>query len=95
MQAPPVVDILIDYFPRLFPDEKQFYEPTKKRGIIKTIYDAVYIRNQMVHKGASPPREEKVAEIIAAVQELLWICDYYSGYKWAEHHINLTQQAGI
>jgi len=95
MQAPPVVDILIDYFPRLFPDEKQFYEPTKKRGIIKTIYDAVYIRNQMAHKGTPPPREEKVAEIITAVQELLWICDYYLGYKWAEHHINLTQQTSI
>jgi hypothetical protein len=92
MQAPPVVDILIDYFPRLFPGKKQFYEPTKKRGIIKTIHDAVYIRNQMVHKGYPPPREEKVAEIIAAVQELLWVCDYYAGHGWAELHINAMHQ---
>jgi hypothetical protein len=42
----------------------------------------------MAHKGAPPPREEKVAEIMEAVQKLLWICDYYSGHTWAELHIN-------
>lgn len=87
MQSPPVVDILTEYFPLLFPDVKQFYEPTKKRGLIKIIYDAVTIRNQIVHKGASPPKKEKVTEIIAAVQALLWICDYYSGNSWAEKYI--------
>ena len=88
MQSPPVVNILVQYFPVLFPMEKQFYEATKKHGLIKVIEDAVYIRNQTAHKGTPPPSREKVAEIIAAVQELLWICDYYSGYRWAELHIN-------
>ena len=92
MQSPPVVDILTHYFPRLFQSEKQFYEPTKERGLIKVIYDAVHIRNQMAHKGAAPPRRERVVEIIAAVQKLLWICDYYSGHRWAELHINSMGQ---
>ena len=95
IQSPPVVDILIDYFPRLFSEEKQFWEPTKERGIIKTIYDAVGIRNQIANKGDPPPKREKIAEIIAAAQELLWVCDYYSGHKWAELHINSMRQRGI
>jgi hypothetical protein len=95
MQSPPVVDMLTDYFPRLFAGENQLYEPTKKQGIIKTILDAVTIRNQMAHKGAPPPKEEKVSEILAAAQEMLWICDYYVGHKWAELHINSMHQGPI
>jgi len=95
MQSPPVVDILIHYFPCLFSKEKQFWEPTKERGIIKVVYDAVQIRNQMVHKGAPPPKREKVAQIVAAAQELLWVCDYYSGHKWAELHINSMRKGRI
>lgn len=95
MQIPPVVDVLTQYFPRLFSDSKKFYEPTTERGLIKTIYDAVYIRNQMAHKGVPPPTIEKVAEIIAAVQALLWVCDYYSGHRWAEFHINPIWQPGL
>ncbi len=87
MQSPPVVNILLHYFPVLFSVDKSFYEATKENSLIKVITDAVYIRNQMLHKGASPPTHEKVVEIIAAVQELLWICDYYSGHTWAERHI--------
>jgi hypothetical protein len=72
IQTPPVVEILTKYFPILFSDVNQFYEPTKERGIVKVIYEAVTIRNQMVHKGASPPKKEKVEEIINAVQDFLW-----------------------
>lgn len=86
IQSPPLVSILIDYFPKLFQDEKQFYKP-ERHGIIKIILDAVNIRNELAHKGASPPSYEKVSEIIDAVQELLWVCDYYSGHKWAELYI--------
>ncbi|MFH0344663.1 MAG: hypothetical protein ACHBNF_21630 [Chromatiales bacterium] len=95
MQSPPVVDILTHYFPRLFPGEKRFYEPTKERGLIKTIYDAVHIRNQIAHKGVPPPKIKKIAEIIAAVQELLWVCDYHSGHTWAELHIQSMRQGSI
>lgn len=87
IQSPPLVSILIDYIPSLFPDEKIFYERTKERGVIKTIYDAVTIRNEIAHKGFKPPKDEKVSEIIAAVEKLLWVCDYYSGHKWCEQHI--------
>ena len=87
MQSPPVVDILFDYFPRLFPDVTKFYELKKDQGIIKTIADAVRIRNEIAHKGFAPPTHEKVAEIILAVKAILWVCDYYSGYRWAEQNI--------
>ena len=90
--SPPVVKILIQYLPELFPNEKRFYEAKKEDRLIKTIADAVYIRNKMVHKGNHPLSTEKVSEIIDAVQELLWICDYYSGYHWAELHLNAMRR---
>lgn len=92
IQSPPVVKILIQYLPELFQDEKQFYKPKKEDRLIKTIEYAVNIRNEIVHKGEGPPSTEKVSEIIDAVQELLWICDYYSGYRWAELHINAMKR---
>jgi hypothetical protein len=91
IQSPPVVKIL-HYLTNLFQDEKQFYEAKKEDRLITTIDYAVERRNQMVHKGNPPPSTEKVSEIIDAVQELLWICDYYSGYRWAELHINAMRQ---
>jgi len=92
IQSPPVVKILLDYLPTLFSDEQPFYEAKKEDRLIKTIEYAVYIRNQMVHKGSLPPKPKKVSKIINAVQELLWICDYYSGYHWAELHINAMRR---
>jgi hypothetical protein len=91
-QSPPVVDILVKYIPTLFPGEQKFYEADKEDRLIKTINDAVTIRNQIVHKGIPPPSREKVTEIIDAVQELLWICDYYCGYGWAKLHINAMRK---
>lgn len=87
-QSPPLISIFIDHIPSLYPDVNRFYELSKDRGVIKTINDAVTIRNQIAHEGSNPPKGEKVFEIIAAVENLLWVCDYYSGHKWAEQHIN-------
>lgn len=95
MQSPPVVKMLTDYFPHLFAGENLLYKPTKEQGIVKNIFDAVTIRNQMAHKGAPPPEEVKVSEILAAAQEMLWICDYYVGHKWAESHIKSMHQGNI
>ncbi len=82
-QAPPVVEILISYFPSLFSDKQLFYKPTKKEGIVKTLFDAVHIRNQMVHKGVAPPSEDKVSSILEDIEKLIWGCDYLSGHDWA------------
>lgn len=88
IQSPPVVDIITEYFPKLTADEELLYKPTKKEGLVKTILDAVTIRNAMAHKGDPPPKEETLSLILEAAQELLWICDYYSGHTWAIEHIN-------
>ena len=92
MQSPPIVNILIEYFPKLFDDREKFYEPTKKQGLVKTICDAVLIRDRMAHKGAAPPVKGKISENILSVELLLWICDYYCDYKWARSHIQRIQE---
>ena len=87
VQSPPLVKILEEYVPMLFSDEKQLYVANKAKGLIKTLFDAVQIRNSIVHKGSSAPPDEKVSEIIRAVENLLWVCDYYHGHRWAEEYI--------
>jgi hypothetical protein len=82
-QAPPIVDMLINYFPLLFEEKDLFYKPSKNEGIVKTLFDAVHIRNQMVHKGVAPPSNEKVATILTDIEKLIWGCDYLSGHIWA------------
>ena len=88
IQSPPVVNILTKYLPILFSNVSRFYEPRKESGTIKVLNEAVTIRNQIVHKGVSPPKDEKISEILDAIQELLWVCDYFSGNLWAEEYIS-------
>jgi hypothetical protein len=95
IQSPPLVKILMEYLPTLFSQEKQLYETRKGSRLIKTIEDGVFIRNGMIHRGSHPPSSEKVREIIDVVQELLWICDYCSGYRWATGHIQAMRQQNI
>ena len=80
LPSPPLVKILSEYFPVLFEKGESFYDSNNKEGLLKTMEAAVFLRNQMVHKGTAPPSRDKVREILHGVQELLWICDYYSGY---------------
>jgi hypothetical protein len=95
IQSPPLVKILVEYLPNLFSQVDLLYETNKKSRFIKTIGDGVSIRNGMVHGGSPPPSSEKVREIIDVVQELLWICDYYSGYRWAVGNIKAMKQQNI
>jgi len=94
-QAPPIVDILINFFPTLFSAKEIFYKPTKKEGIVKTIFDAVHIRNQMVHKGEAPPCAKKVASILEDIEILIWGCDFLSGHKWALSNVPTPKQDGL
>ncbi|WP_421867048.1 hypothetical protein [Motiliproteus sp.] len=87
LQSPPLTKMLVEYFPALLHSHEPLFIPDRKVGLVKSIDDAVAIRNRIVHKGSSPPNFDKLEEILTAIQQLLWICDYWSGYKWAAEHL--------
>jgi hypothetical protein len=51
--------------------------PPKK--LLKTLGEAVELRNRVVHAGEAPPEAEKLEEILVAMEDLVWICGLYTG----------------
>ena len=51
-------------------------------------------RNRLMHRGQEPPTEESVATLLAGVNDLLYLLDWFAGHDWAFGHLELeTQQA--
>jgi hypothetical protein len=55
--------------------------------LLKTLDDAVEARNEVVHRGAPPPGREAVTEILASVNDFLYLLDWFAGHEWAFHHL--------
>ncbi|MCQ8127386.1 hypothetical protein [Methylomonas rivi] len=87
--SPPVSRLLIEYVPKLpamnTVDGKVLPPP---RSIMALIKKAVTIRNQITHIGGKPPDYETLDQILEAIQDTLWLLDYYSGHSWAYNHIS-------
>jgi hypothetical protein len=89
IQSPPVFRIIKDYFPQIIPEEKYIKIKENCESLTIALKKAVFIRNRIAHRGESPPEDEKVEGIIQSVEQLLWICDYCSGYEWSADYIDL------
>jgi hypothetical protein len=84
LPTPPLARMLIDYLPRL-PVRWKIDGKVKPppAAVLESLKKGVTIRNQLSHAGASSPSIEDVEEILRAVQDVLWLVDYYSGSQWA------------
>ena len=56
--------------------------------ILEIIEKGITIRNKLAHEGTGTPKSETLDEVLDAVIDVLWLCDYYSGFAWAINHIN-------
>lgn len=90
MQAPtpPLVQILMEYLPKL-PAKHGFNGEVKSppAPIVEEIRRGVTLRNGHAHRGQRPPDFEALKSILLAVKDCLWLCDYYAGHAWASKHI--------
>jgi len=87
--SPPVEKILTEYLPtlpakctvngRVLPPSAELMGKLKK---------GINLRNQVIHNKTEPLERETLREILLAVQSLLWILDYYSGYEWAWEYVD-------
>ena len=89
IQSPPLDKLLQKYLPTLRVkakfDGKKILPP---RILINTLTKAVKCRNKIVHTGQEPPTMKELHEILWAINDLLWICDAYSGQRWVSENIS-------
>jgi hypothetical protein len=82
--SPPIFKIARDYVPSLKVKARlkgKTLQPPKK--LLKRLLEAVELRNKVVHAGEAPPGPEELKEILVAMEDLVWICDLYTGHTWA------------
>ena len=89
--SPPVVDILRDYLPKIRADESiGGYVTSPPAEILEILKNAVFARNVTVHRGQGELSQDFIARVLGAVADVLWMCDYFTGQKWALQ--NLSEQ---
>jgi hypothetical protein len=52
-------------------------------------------RDNIVHRGVDAPGEEKVAEVLAAVNDFLYLLDWLAGHQWAYGWLTTETQAAF
>ena len=58
------------------------------KSLDDTIRKGVQIRNQVVHLGRQAPSRGSTDKILSAVQDIIWILDFFSGCEWALGYIS-------
>jgi hypothetical protein len=84
IQSPPLPKLLEELLPTV-PAKCTFAGKVlaPSATVLKTIKNAVNIRNDIVHKGSHPKTREKLDDVLEAVRDVLYLLDYYRGHKWA------------
>lgn len=87
----PVKKILREHLqllPPRFPSDGKILPLTEAltQGILQTLEGAVDLRNEAVHEGKGVETEE-LREILPAIEDVLWLLDYYRGFEWALGHL--------
>jgi hypothetical protein len=89
IQSPPLGRLLRKYLPTL-PMKIRFFGSTTgfPKALIKALESGVEKRNKTVHAGEPPPVRSELETTLRAVNDLLWICDFYLGNTWAAAYIS-------
>lgn len=89
LPSPPIVQILTEYLTQL-PVRFKINDKVKTLPpeIISTIKKGVTLRNDLSHTGKGNITSDNVEEILQAIQDVLWLMDFYSGSEWAFEYIS-------
>jgi hypothetical protein len=94
--SPPIVAILRDYLPTLPAHGSiggQVIPPPE--AVLEVLKKAVTARNATVHAGQGKLHPDFIALVQEAIADVLWMCDYFSGNKWAFQHLSERTQASL
>jgi malonyl CoA-acyl carrier protein transacylase len=94
--SPGLVDMLKNYLPSL-PCKGKINDqvPTIPKAIRRVLDDAVKQRNKLVHVGMGQPTADEVHETLTAVEDVLWLCDFYRGHEWALKYLSSATRAAF
>ena len=94
--SPPIVAILRDYLPTIPANESVGgYVAAPPAEILKTLTDAVFARNSTVHRRQGELRPDFIAKVLDAVADVLWMCDYFTGQKWAYQNLSELMRSAV
>jgi hypothetical protein len=82
--SPPLVKMVTNYLPLLPAKLKIVNEVlTLPKSVRTVVQKGVELRNRTTHVGQAAPSEKELEEILLAIRDLLYLLDFYCGYKWA------------
>lgn len=88
--SPPIADVLSDYLTGFRSQSAPNQKIQFRDEVIKSVKNAVSMRNGLVHRSSSAPTSARVGETLSLVRDVLWLLDVYGGYKWAEEYVSST-----
>jgi hypothetical protein len=94
--TPPVVRMLREFLPKIRVHARicdKVLPPPK--SILDLLERGVGLRNQVAHAGARRPTVETVETVLLAIEDVLWLLDYYRGHEWAWWHMRPETRAGL
>lgn len=89
LPSPPVDKMLREYLPAL-PARAMFDGDVlpPPNHVLEAIRKAITRRNRAAHIAPAAFRPFEVDEILDEVQDVLYLLDFYAGYRWAREHVS-------
>lgn len=84
LPSPPLDRMLREYL-QLLPARRKLSGEVRRppKSIITTLKDGIELRNKLVHGRSQGVEPERLAKILIAVRDLLYLLDFYRGHDWA------------
>jgi hypothetical protein len=96
LASPPVEKLLKLYFPELpVKNSIQGKALAPPAYIMEEIKKGVTLRNQLTHKGAPPLEYETLRDILLAVKDVIWLCNYYMGFEWSWKYLRRDMKLAL
>jgi hypothetical protein len=94
--TPPVVRMLLEYLPTL-PARLNFQGKVlpPPGPIVDQLKKANQARNRVTHAGGASLHGESLVNALQAVQDVLWLFDYYAGHLWALGHMRKETRVAL
>jgi len=82
LQSPPLDRLLREYLVPL--TGKKTRSGHAVPPALATLFEkSMKTRNRLMHRGEEPPSEEAVVKLLAGVNDLLYLLDWFAGHDWA------------
>lgn len=88
IQSPPLTKMLKRYLSQL-PAKckiKGAVKPPPKE-LMRILDKAIEKRNEIVHSGSTDINSDELIDVLLAINDLLWLFEFYRGFKWAFDYI--------